>query len=65
MKIINIKTIKKTMFIDIQAKKLLIKVLLLENIKKMRLKFLIRQAKNRSTHRKKIFSTIKCSMMIT
>ena len=65
MRIINTKIINKTMLIDIQVKRLIIKVLLLKNIKIMRHKFLIRSAKNRFTHKRKIFSIIKCSMMKT
>lgn len=65
MKIINTKTIIKTMLIDIQVKKLVIKVLLLKNIKIMIHKYPIRSAKNKFIHRKKIFSIIKCWMMKT
>jgi len=64
MKTIYTKTIKKTLFIGIQIKKLRIKVLLLENTKKMMLKFLIRQAKIIFSYRIKIYLIIKCLMMI-
>ena len=64
MKTIYTKTIKKTLFIGIQIKKLRIKVLLLENTKKMMLKFLNRQAKIIFSYRIKIYLIIKCLMMI-
>jgi hypothetical protein len=52
------------MYIDIQTKKSLIKVQLLENIKKTILKFLIKPAKNKSSPKTKIFLIIKCLTMI-